>query len=75
MSSEDLDTPSGSEDKVSVKKLTFNGLVVGLIIIVGIAAFFAGSYTANLSSNQLTQEDLDQAMAKLELKLLQNSCY
>ena len=72
MSSEDLDKPSGSEDKISVKKSTFNGLVVGLIIIVGIAAFFAGSYTANLSSNQLTQEDLDQAMAKLELKLLQN---
>ncbi|WP_420545879.1 DsbA family protein [Nitrosopumilus sp.] len=72
MSSEDLYTPSGSEDKVSVKKSAFNGLVAGLIIIVGIAAFFAGSYTANLSSNQLTQEDLDQAMAKLELKLLQN---
>ena len=72
MSSEDLDKPSGSEDKIPVKKSTFNGLVVGLIIIVGVAAFFAGSYTASLSSNQLTQEDLDQAMAKLELKLLQN---
>ena len=72
MSSEDLDKPSGSEDKIPVKKSTFNGLVLGLIIIVGVAAFFAGSYTASLSSNQLTQEDLDQAMAKLELKLLQN---
>ena len=72
MSSEDLDKPSGSEDKVAIKKSTFNGLVVGLIVIVGIAAFFAGSYTSSLSSNQITQEDLDQAMAKLELKLLQN---
>ena len=72
MTSEDLDKPSGAEDKVSVKKSTFNGMVVGLIVIVGIAAFFAGSYTSSLGSNQLTQEDLDQAMAKLELKLLQN---
>lgn len=72
MSSEDLDKPSRSEDKVAIKKSTFNGWVVGLIVIVGIVAFFAGSYTSSLSSNQLTQEDLDQAMAKLELKLLQN---
>ena len=72
MSSEESGKLSGSEDKIAVKKSTFRGLVIGLIVIVGIAAFFAGSYTSSLNSNQITQEDLDQAMAKLELKLLQN---
>ena len=72
MSSEDLDKPSESESKVIVKKSTFNSIIIGIIVIVAIAAFFAGSYTTSLNSNQLTQEDLDQAMAKLELKLLQN---
>ena len=61
-----------NNEKITVKKSTFNGLIIGLIVIVGIAAFFAGSYTSNLNSNQITEEDLDQALSKLELKLLQN---
>ncbi len=64
-------TPSNGE-KISVKKSTFNGLVIGLIILVGVAAFFAGTYTSDLNSNQISEEDLDKALAKLELKLLQN---
>lgn len=59
-------------NNVVVKKSAFNGLIIGIIIIVGIAAFFAGSYTASISSNQVSTEDLEDAMAKLELKLLQN---
>ena len=47
-------------------------MLVGIIILVGITAFFAGSYTSNLNSNQISTADLDEAMAKLELKLLQN---
>ncbi|MGV7225770.1 MAG: thioredoxin domain-containing protein [Nitrosopumilus sp.] len=61
-----------NKEEITVKKSTFNGLIIGLIIIVGIAAFFAGSYTSNLNSNQITEEDLDKALSKLELKLLQN---
>jgi protein-disulfide isomerase len=57
--------------KISVKKSTFNGLIIALIAIVGVASFFAGSYIS-LNSNQITQEDLDDAIAKLELKTLQN---
>ncbi|MFB5620622.1 MAG: thioredoxin domain-containing protein [Nitrosopumilus sp.] len=45
-------------------------MIVGIIILVGVAAFFAGSYTSNF--NQISEEDLDDAIAKLELKLLQN---
>ncbi|MGY5151963.1 MAG: thioredoxin domain-containing protein [Candidatus Nitrosopumilus sp. bin_6a] len=59
-----------TNQKVSVKKSTFNGMMVGIIILVGVAAFFAGSYTSNF--NQISEEDLDDAIAKLELKLLQN---
>ena len=72
MSSENTGSDLGNTEKISVKKSTFNGLVVGLIVIVGIAAFFAGSYTSTLNSNQVSQEDLEEMMAKLELKMLQN---
>ena len=41
-------------------------------MVVGVAAFFTGAYTLNLNSNQISEEDLEEAMAKLELKILQN---
>ena len=72
MSSENIGSDLGNTEKLSVKKSTFNGLVIGLIVVVGIAAFFAGSYTSTLNSNQVSQEDLEEMMAKLELKILQN---
>jgi protein-disulfide isomerase len=72
MSLDDSEINQNNNEKISVKKSTFNGLLIGIIILVGIAAFFAGSYTSNLNSNQISIEDLDEAIAKLELKLLQN---
>ena len=72
MSLDDSEINQNNNEKISVKKSTFNGLLIGMIILVGVAAFFAGSYTSNLNSNQISTEDLDEAMAKLELKLLQN---
>ena len=72
MGLDESETNQGNNEKISVKKSTFNGLLIGIIILVGIAAFFAGSYTSNLNSNQISGTDLDEAMAKLELKLLQN---
>jgi protein-disulfide isomerase len=71
MSSDDFEL-NPNNGKISVKKSTFNGLIIGLILVVGIAAFFAGSYTSNLNSNQISEEDLQDAIAKLELKVLQN---
>lgn len=61
-----------NKEKIAVKKSTFNGLIIGVIILVGIASFFAGSYTSNFSSDQISEQDLEQALSKLELKLLQN---
>ena len=72
MSSENSEFNQNNNGKVSIKKSTFNGLIIGLIVVVGVAAFFAGSYTSNLSSNQISEEDLEEAIAKLELKILQN---
>lgn len=72
MSSEDLESNQNNNVKISVKKSSFNGLIIGLVVAVGIAAFFAGSYTSNLKSNQISEEDLQEAIAKLELKMMQN---
>lgn len=66
------DISEKKEDRIQVKKSSFNGLVIGLIAAVGVAAFFAGSYVSGFDSNQITQKDLSDAMAKLELKILQN---
>ena len=72
MSLEDSEINQNNNGKISIKKSTFNGLIIGVIILVGISAFFAGSYTSNLNPNQISTDDLNDAMAKLELKLLQN---
>ena len=57
-------------DKV-IKRSTFNSLIISIIIITGIAAFFAGSFVSNLSSEQISQKELDNAIAELELKILE----
>ncbi len=54
-----------------VKKSTFNVLIITIIIITGIAAFFAGSYVSNFNSDKISQEELDNVIAKLELKILE----
>ena len=72
MSSDDFELNQNNNGKISVKKSTFNGLVIGVIVAVGIAVFFAGAYTSNLNSDQISEEDLGDAIAKLELKMLQN---
>ena len=72
MSSEDSGFDQTSNGKISIKKSTFNGLILGLVLVIGVAAFFAGSYISNLNSNQISEKDLDDAIAKLELKILQS---
>ena len=72
MSSDDFEPNQKTDGKVSVKKSSLNGLIIGIIVAVGVAAFFAGSYSSNLNSEQISQQDLDEAIAKLELKILQN---
>ena len=72
MSSEEFDSNEKNNNSRNLKKSNFNGLTIGVIVIVGIAAFFAGTYTSNFNSDEISQADLDEAIAKLELKILQN---
>jgi len=71
MSSDDFKL-NQNNGKILVKKSIFNVLIIGLILAVGVATFFAGSYTSNLNSSQISEEDLQDAIAKVELKILQN---
>ena len=62
MSSDDFELNQNNNEKIFVKKSTFNGLVLGLIVVIGVAAFFAGSYASNLNSNQISEEDLEAVL-------------
>ena len=57
-------------DKV-IKRSTFNSLIIAIIIVTAIAAFFAGSFVSNLNSDQVSQMELENAIAELELKILE----
>ncbi len=72
MSFDQIKDEHKSDDVIYVKKSKFNSIVIGLIVAVGISAFLLGSFVSDSNSNQITEEDLDEALAKLELKLLQN---
>ena len=67
-----IESNETNNENISVKKSTFNGLIIGLIAITGIAMFFAGSYALNSDLDQVSQEELQDAISKLELKILQN---
>jgi protein-disulfide isomerase len=57
-------------DKV-IKRSTFNSLIIAIIIVTAIAAFFAGSFVSNLNSEQVSQKELENAITELELKILE----
>ena len=59
-------TENSTTSSISIK------LIIGLIAAVGLAAFFAGLYISNSNTDQISQKELDDALAKLELKLLQD---
>ena len=71
MTSENFEETLKENEKI-IKKSTFDRLIIIIIITIGIAGFFAGSYTSNLNSDQISQEELKEEIAKLELKILQN---
>ena len=62
----------GNTNNETSVKTKNNTLVVGLIVVVAVAAFFAGLYVSNLNSDQVTKKEVEEAMAKLELKILQD---
>jgi len=71
MDSEDFEEFPKKNEKI-IKKSTYNILIISIISTIGIGAFFAGSYTTNLNSEQISQEEFKNEIAKLELKILEN---
>ena len=71
-SNDDNSTTTQIQNEEYAKKSTISALVIGLVIAVGAAAFFAGAYITDMDKqDQITQQDIDDAVAKLELKVLQ----
>jgi len=70
MTSEDFEEFPKKNEKM-IKKQTFNILIITIIITIGIAVYFAGAHIANLNSNQISQEQFENEIAKLELKILE----
>ncbi len=56
----------------SPKKSTPTGIIIALVAVVAVAAFFAGLYFSNLDSDQLTKSDLDDAISRIESKIGNN---
>ena len=71
MESENFEEISKSNEKI-IKKSTFNTLIISIIVAVGIASFFAGLYVSNFNSEQISEEEFKNEIAKLELKILEN---
>ena len=70
MESENFEEISKSNEKI-IKKSTFNTLIISIIVAVGIASFFAGLYVSNFNSEQISEEEFKNEIAKLELKILE----
>ncbi len=68
---EDYLVEDNKKNEKVIKRSTFNSLIIAIIIITGIAAFFTGSFVSNLNSEQISQKELDNAIAELELKILE----
>lgn len=59
------------DGKISIKKSTFRTLIISVVVISIVAAFFAGSYVS-LKSDELTKSELNEAIAKLESKIVKS---
>ena len=69
--SEDYLEENFKKNEKIIKKSTFNSLILAIILVTGIAAFFAGTFVSNLDSEQVSKEELENAIAELELKILE----
>lgn len=70
MSSDEIESKNKIDiEKISIKKSTFQALVISVIAVSIVAAFFAGSYIG-LKSEELTKAELNEAIAKLESKIV-----
>ena len=61
---------SGDEAKITIKKSTYNNLLRGIIVLIGIAAFIGGYSlgTFDNSDSGLSSEELKEIISELEAK-------
>ena len=69
MSSEDVEVNPKNNEKM-VSKAVFNKLIIITIITIGVAAFFAGTYTSNLNSDQVSEKELNDAIPTATIMLM-----
>jgi len=61
--------PKTSEN-ITIKKSTYSGMLIGVIVAVGVAAFFGGLFVSNSDSGDyITKSDMEEIVSKLESKL------
>jgi len=61
---------SGDEAKITIKKSTYNNLLRGIIVLIGIAAFIGGYSlgTFDNSDSGLSSEELKEIISEIEIK-------
>ena len=52
------------------KQIIPTGMIIALVAVVAVAGFFAGTYFSNLDSDTITKSDLEDAISKLESKIV-----
>jgi len=61
--------PKTSEN-ITIKKSTYSGLIIGVIVAVGVVAFLGGLFISNSDSGDyITKSDMEEILSKLESKL------
>ncbi len=61
-------------DKITIKKSTYNNLLIGMIAAIAIATFFGGYTIGTIDTNSsLTAEELEKIISEIEIKTTQPS--
>ena len=57
-----------SSGDYQINKSSSKGITIGIMIAIGITAFFAGMYVTNANSNYISQEELDECHFQIRIK-------
>ena len=68
----DANTENTDTSNTYTKKSPLNVAVIGMIVAIAFAAFFAGLYATSIDSDQISNQELKDTIAKLELRIFQN---
>jgi len=61
--------PKTSEN-ITIKKSTYSGLIIGVIVAIGVAAFLGGLFVSNSDpGDYITKSDMEEIVSNLESKL------